>query len=87
MLSLARNRIAELADIDPLSGFQYLNTLSLLGNPVTGKENYRLWVIWRCPSVHYLDFQRVTQNEREGAAIKFGTKEEPTALATTVCYI
>ena len=37
-LVLTKNRIAELADLDPLAGFKNLVYLSLMGNPVAGKE-------------------------------------------------
>jgi len=37
-LVLTKNRIAELADLDPLAGFKQLVYLSLMGNPVTSKE-------------------------------------------------
>jgi U2 small nuclear ribonucleoprotein A' len=35
---LTKNRITELADLDPLAGFKKLVYLSLMGNPVAGKE-------------------------------------------------
>jgi Leucine-rich repeat (LRR) protein len=37
-LVLTKNRIAELADLDPLAGFKKLVYLTLLGNPVASKE-------------------------------------------------
>jgi Leucine-rich repeat (LRR) protein len=37
-LVLTKNRLAELADLDPLAGFKKLVYLALLGNPVAGKE-------------------------------------------------
>ncbi|KAF2009993.1 U2 small nuclear ribonucleo protein A [Aaosphaeria arxii CBS 175.79] len=81
---LTKNRLAELADLDPLSGFKKLVYLSLMGNPVANKENYRYWVIWRCPSVRYLDFAKVRQAEKQKAEELFGTAEEPTELATQI---
>jgi hypothetical protein len=47
-------------------------------------QNYRYWVIWRCPSVRYLDFAKVRDVERQKAAELFGTAEEPTDLASKV---
>jgi U2 small nuclear ribonucleoprotein A' len=81
---LTQNRIAELADLEPLSKFEKLTYLVLNDNPVKTKENYRLWVLWRCRKVRFLDYQKVKVAEREKADELFGTIEEPTALATKV---
>ncbi|KAF2205480.1 U2 small nuclear ribonucleoprotein A [Delitschia confertaspora ATCC 74209] len=86
-LVLTKNRIVELADLDPLAGFKRLQFLSLVDNPVAAKENYRLWVIWRCPSLRFLDFKKVHQTEREAATELFGTAEEPSALASKTMNI
>lgn len=83
-LVLTKNRIAELADLDPLMDFKKLIYLTLMGNPVTTKENYRLWVIWRCPNVRYLDFVKVRDAERKTAKELFGSAEEPTDLANKI---
>lgn len=83
-LVLTKNRIVELADLDPLAGFKKLVYLTLLGNPVTSKENFRYWVIWRCPSVRFLDFAKVRDVERKKATELFGTREEPTELASKI---
>lgn len=47
-------------------------------------QNYRYWVLWRCPSVRFLDYTKVKEAEREHARELFGTPEEPTALATQI---
>lgn len=83
-LVLTKNRITELADLDPLAGFKKLVYLTLMGNPVASKENYRLWVIWRCPNVRYLDFVKVRDVERKAGLDLFGSVEEPTELANTI---
>ncbi|KAF2658721.1 U2 small nuclear ribonucleoprotein A [Lophiostoma macrostomum CBS 122681] len=83
-LVLTNNRLAELSDLDPLEGFKKLVHLSLLQNPVTRKEHYRYWVIWRSPSVRFLDFVKVKEAERQRAEALFGTKEQPTELAQTI---
>jgi hypothetical protein len=70
--------------LDPLAGFKKLVYLTLMGNPVAGKDNYRYWVIWRCPTVRYLDFAKVRDVERKKANELFGTAEEPTDLASKV---
>ncbi|PVI03613.1 U2-associated snRNP A [Periconia macrospinosa] len=83
-LVLTKNRLTELADLDPLGGFKKLVYLSLLNNPVTSKENYRYWVIFRIPSVRFLDFIKVRDQERRRAAELFGTADEPTELASKI---
>ena len=83
-LVLTANNLAELADLDPLAGLPRLVHLSLVDNPVARKEHYRLWVIWRCPSVRFLDFQRVRDAEREHARQLFGDRDQPSALAAKV---
>jgi len=86
-LVLTQNRIAELADLEPLKELPRLAHLVLIENPVTGKENYRYWVIWRCQAVRFLDFQKVKDAEREKAKQLFGTFEKPTALAQKILTI
>ncbi|KKK13331.1 hypothetical protein P175DRAFT_0498478 [Aspergillus ochraceoroseus IBT 24754] len=83
-LVLTANNIAELADLDPLRNFTKLTHLILLENPVTRKEHYRYWVIWRIPTVRFLDYQKVKDAEREKAQELFGTAEEPSALASKI---
>jgi U2 small nuclear ribonucleoprotein A' len=84
-LILTSNSIAELADLDVLATLPRLTHLVLLENPVTRKDDYRYWVLWRCPSVRFLDYQKVKQVEREKAGELFGTAEEPSELANKVC--
>ncbi|KAB5523915.1 leucine-rich repeat-domain-containing protein [Coniochaeta sp. 2T2.1] len=84
-LVLASNQLAELSDLDVLGKFARLTHLVLLDNPVTKKENYRYWVLWRCPTVRFFDYQKVKDAERAKAKELFGTAEEPTELAQKVC--
>jgi len=44
-------------------------------------------LIWRVPSVRYLDYQKVKDAEREKATELFGTAEEPSALASKIMGI
>ncbi|XXG99339.1 hypothetical protein Hte_005676 [Hypoxylon texense] len=83
-LQLESNNLNELADLDPLGSFPRLTHLVLRDNPVTKKEYYRYWVLWRCPSVRFLDFEKVKEAERKRAAELFGTAEEPTDLASKI---
>ncbi|KAL8732947.1 MAG: hypothetical protein Q9181_003753 [Wetmoreana brouardii] len=86
-LVLTSNNVAELADLDPLRNFPRLTHLSLLENPVTRKEHYRYWIIWRCPTIRFLDFQKVKDAERKKAGELFGTVKEPSALASKIMGI
>lgn len=82
---LTGNRLAELADLDPLGTLTQLTHLVLLENPVARKPNYRLWVLWRCRSVRFLDFVKVREAEREQAAELFGEDEKSmTDLAKSI---
>ncbi|KAF3915224.1 Centriolin [Dactylellina cionopaga] len=83
-VALQNNNLAELVDLVPLGRLSKLVHLVLLENPVTRKENYRLFVIWICPRVRYLDFERVKDAERKEAAKLFGTEEDPTPTAAKI---
>jgi U2 small nuclear ribonucleoprotein A' len=48
------------------------------------QQHYRYWVIWRCPSVRFLDYAKVKDAERERGRELFGTETEPTPLAEQV---
>ncbi|CAJ2514206.1 Uu.00g023250.m01.CDS01 [Anthostomella pinea] len=86
-LQLESNNLSELADLDPLGSFARLTHLVLRDNPVTKKEHYRYWVLWRCPAVRYLDYHKVKDAERKQARDLFGTAEEPTELASKLMGI
>ncbi|CAG8478435.1 21088_t:CDS:2 [Rhizophagus irregularis] len=58
-LVLTNNNVSELSDLEPLSGCYRLQYISLLDNPVTRKQWYRSWIIWKVKSVRVLDFKRV----------------------------
>ncbi|RAH65452.1 U2 snRNP complex subunit LEA1 [Aspergillus aculeatinus CBS 121060] len=83
-VNLTANAVAELADLDPLRGLTGLTHLVVLENPVTRKEHYRHYLIWRIPNLRFLDYQKVKDAEREKATELFGTAEEPSALASKI---
>ncbi|KAL4794563.1 leucine-rich repeat-domain-containing protein [Aspergillus venezuelensis] len=83
-LVLTANNIAELADLDPLRGLTKLTHLVCLENPVTRKDHYRLFLIWRIPSIRFLDYRKVKDAERTQAAELFGTASEPSSLASQI---
>lgn len=84
-LVLTGNSLSNLTELDPLSGFPDLTFVSLVDNPVTSKEYYRSWVIWRNPNIRVLDYQKVKDSERALAKELFGKyHSEPTDLATQI---
>ena len=64
-LVLTNNRIIHLSEIDNISSFKKLEHLSLLENPVTIKQNYRDYIIYKIPSLKSLDFKKISMKERE----------------------
>ncbi|VIO92964.1 U2 small nuclear ribonucleoprotein A, putative [Brugia malayi] len=74
-LALTNNNLCELGDIDPLATCSKLEYLTLIGNPITHKPQYRLYVIYRVPSVRVLDFKRVRLAERKQANNLFKGKK------------
>ncbi len=50
-------------------------------------KNYRYWIVWRVPSVRFLDYQKVKDAERAKATELFGSAEEPSALASKIMGI
>ena len=79
-LTLTNNRVTSFGDVDALAGLRRLKRLSLLGNPVAAREDYRLYVAHVLPSVAILDFKKVKQAERDAAREKFGGKHGGKAL-------
>ncbi|KAH0569236.1 U2 snRNP complex subunit [Trichoglossum hirsutum] len=86
-LVLTANNLVELADLDALAGLRNLTHLVLMENPVVRREHYRYWVIWRCPSVRFFDFQKVKDSERKKAIELFGTALNPSPLASKIMGI
>ena len=70
-LVLTNNKISDLKQIDNIASCKSLEKLYLVDNVVTKMKNYRLYVIYKIPTLRILDFQRVTKKEREEALQKF----------------
>ncbi|KAG2201666.1 hypothetical protein INT47_003892 [Mucor saturninus] len=64
---LTNNALSELGDLEPLISCKQLTHLSVLDNPVTKKPHYRLFVIYKLPQLHVLDFNKVKLTERKEA--------------------
>lgn len=83
-LILTNNRIVSLAEIDNIAKLKQLQVLSLLDNPVISRPNYRLYTIFKIPTLKVLDFQKVKKKEREEASAFFASdvgKAYMTAIA------
>mmetsp|Transcript_2421 Transcript_2421/g.3178 ORF Transcript_2421/g.3178 Transcript_2421/m.3178 type:complete len:249 (+) Transcript_2421:81-827(+) len=66
-LILTNNQLHNLADLDALAHLPQLQRLSLLDNPVTKKQHYRLYTIHVLPHLRLLDFRKIKQKERQAA--------------------
>ena len=90
-LVLNNNRLSSLSEIDHLATLSKLELLSLTDNPVTEKEHYRLYVIFKIPSLKMLDFQKVSAScvciyEIESARIDL-LLLLPSVLLTDVMFV
>jgi len=74
-LVLTNNKLNNLGDLDALVDLPNLRRLSLLDNPVTKKQYYRLYVIHKLPKLILLDFSKVKKQERATAAKLFGSEK------------
>lgn len=67
-LVLTDNRISGLHEISNIAmGCRKLEFLTLVGNPVTRRQHYRLYTIHKIPTLKVLDFVKVKQGERDRA--------------------
>mmetsp|Transcript_10604 Transcript_10604/g.15607 ORF Transcript_10604/g.15607 Transcript_10604/m.15607 type:complete len:262 (+) Transcript_10604:183-968(+) len=67
-LTLSFNRISSLHEVTNLGkSFPKLEFLTLVGNPVTRRQHYRLYVIHHIPTLRVLDMQRISRSERDKA--------------------
>ena len=81
VLVLTGNRLASLASCEPLLRLKSLTVLSLLGNPVTRKQHYRLLFIYSLPNLRLLDLSRVSKKERDEAKLLFSKKKGKALMA------
>ncbi|CAF0881501.1 unnamed protein product [Rotaria sp. Silwood1] len=73
-LMLNNNLLQELTDIDPLATLPKLTHVSFVRSPIAMKKDYRLYVIHRLPNLRTLDFNQITQKEREAARKLYKSK-------------
>ena len=73
-LVLTNNKISDFGQIDNISSCKSLQKLYLVDNVVTKIKNYRLYTIYKIPTLRILDYQKVKKKEREEAIKKFFPK-------------
>ncbi|XP_066151887.1 U2 small nuclear ribonucleoprotein A' [Euwallacea fornicatus] len=73
-LILTGNQIEDLGDVESLASLEKLTTLSLLHNPITAKQHYRLYLVFKLPQLKLLDFRKIKQKERDEAKTLFKSK-------------
>ncbi|CAB9501185.1 U2 small nuclear ribonucleoprotein A [Seminavis robusta] len=94
-LVLSENRISSLHEVAKLGeACPKLQFLSLVGNPVTKRQHYRLYIIHRIPSLKTLDYVKITTSERDrakrlansaaGAALESDVQKEALSTKTFV---
>ena len=66
-LVLTNNKISDFQQIDNIASCKTLQKLYLVDNMVTKMKNYRLYVIYKMPTLRILDYQRITKKEKEDA--------------------
>ncbi|KAI9295761.1 L domain-like protein [Neoconidiobolus thromboides FSU 785] len=66
-LILTNNQVSGLEYLLPLKEMSKLEHLSLIGNPVVNLNYYRLFCIFLCKKIRFVDFQRVKDEERKQA--------------------
>lgn len=77
-LVLTSNRIARMSSLLPLAPLRRLERLSLLHNPVTKEPHYKSFIIHLVGysrTLRFIDFQRVTDKDREDAKTFFTSPE------------
>jgi Leucine-rich repeat (LRR) protein len=83
-LILSNNKIESLSELDNLESFKKLKMLSLLGNPVTQKPNYRLHLIAKLPGLKVIDFRKVKPREKAEARQVFGVGKKGAQVTTSI---
>jgi len=58
-LVMPHNMLQEMSEVDNLRKLEKLTHLSLLFNPISTKEYYRHYIIYRIPQLKVLDFKKI----------------------------
>ena len=81
-LILTNNKITQVSEIDYLSTLKKLEHLSLMENPVIQSlgSTYRLYVIYKIPSLKSLDYMKIEKKERDPVELFFKSTHGTTFL-------
>lgn len=72
-LMLTNNKINNYYEVEHLSSLKKLSFLSLLENPLTFRQYYREFTIFKLPQLKVLDFQKITIKEKKNIKQFFET--------------
>jgi len=72
---MTNNSLQDLGEVDNLAKLTNITHLSLLYNPITTKEHYRKYVIYRMTNLRVLDYKKIKLSERTEAKAYFKTEE------------
>ena len=50
-------------------------------------QYYRYYILWQCPKIRFLDYQKVKDAERARANELFGSHDSPTDLAKSIMAV
>jgi len=62
---LHANAIKEIDEVNKLKPLKFLYAISLNGNPIENRKNYRFHVLWLLPKLKTLDFTSFSKRDRE----------------------
>ncbi|GAA98106.1 hypothetical protein E5Q_04790 [Mixia osmundae IAM 14324] len=87
-LSLVASQIAQPNDFNALHGLKHLEFLAIRGSPAAELPHTRLWIIQQCPSIRFIDSEKVKLKERQAAKALFVAEDgTPTDLAKTYSQV
>ena len=70
VISLARNNITNLDEVNHLRQFPHLRDAAFAGNPIADNHNYKMHVLTYIPQLQFLDHKTVILSEEEKSAIE-----------------
>ena len=75
-LYLHANKITRLTDLRKLSALPKLKSVTVYGNPVEEKKQYRSMLIYSCSNITQIDFCTITQRQRDQVSCKLYRKHQ-----------
>ncbi|XP_076366369.1 dynein regulatory complex subunit 3-like isoform X2 [Tachypleus tridentatus] len=84
VLSVGNNLIDDFENVLYLRSLKNVQCLNLAGNPVTGRENYRLQVAAHLSQLRYLDYRIISKEEKVVASEKYGHVVEELVAADLI---